>query len=187
MRALVSRGLIVPSLVCAALLLGPVGTAAAVGDAGAQAPGVRAAEAAARAVAGADTLLDSLRDETHAGRLDPAAASAYAGEVRAWEAAVEERLRSSDTDRAAAPGAADPVADLLATVQSAVQDLLASLTSLDLGGVLGAVTDLLGSVTGAVTDLLGSGLPDLPAVPSLPEAPSVPALPSLPSLPVPTG
>jgi len=48
-------------------------------------------------------------------------------------------------------------------LQSAVDDLLKSLTSLDLGGVVGSVTGLLGSVVGAVTGLLGGGLPSLPA------------------------
>ena len=185
MRALVSRGLLVPPLVCAALVFGQAGTAAAVGDVGRAVPGPSIAEAAVRADAGMDTFLDSLLSEstlpdgtrldagtrldpavTDGARLDPAAATSYAEEIRAWSATVQERLRGLDTpaDRTVAQ-AADPVDDLVAQVQSAVSGLLSSLTSLDLGGVLSAVTGLLSPVLGLITGLLGSAVPELPDVP----------------------
>ncbi|MEU6372185.1 hypothetical protein [Streptomyces sp. NPDC046909] len=177
MRALVSRGLLVPPLVCAALILGPAGTAAAVGDAGREVPGLSIAEAAVRSGAETDTLLDhdsalaplldTVADlgEADGTRLDAEAAAAYAKELQAWNADVQERLRKLDTsgDRSVAP-AADPVGDLLASLTSAVQGLISALTSLDLGGVLGAVTGLLSPVLGLVTGLLGN-LPALPAPP----------------------
>jgi hypothetical protein len=183
MRALVSRGLLVPPLVCAALVLGPAGTAAAVGDAGREVPGPSVSEAAVRSGAETDTLvdhvgpdsafaplLDTVADLGGAGaggtRLDPGAAAAYAEELRAWNDTVQERLRNleSPADRSVAP-AADPIGDLLSSLTSAVQGLISSLTSLDLGGVLGAVTGLLSPVLGLVTGLLGGGLPQIPAPP----------------------
>ncbi|PWI14381.1 hypothetical protein DI272_09570 [Streptomyces sp. Act143] len=205
MRPLVSRGLLVPPLVCAALVLGQAGTAAAVGDVGRDVPGLSIAAAAARTDAGTDALLDSLTQEgtpargiltgntliddaltqgtavdgaltqgtpadgalADGSRLDPAAATSYAAEIRAWSAAVQERLRGLDTpaNRVAAAPAADPVDDLVAQVQSAVNGLLGALTSLDLGGVLSAVTGLLSPVLGLVTGLLGGSVPELPELP----------------------
>lgn len=188
MRALVSRGLLVPPLVCAALVFGQAGTAAAVGDVGRAVPGPSIAEAAVRADAGMDTFLDSLLAEstlpdgtrldpasagtrldpavTDGARLDPAAATSYAAEIRAWGATVQERLRGLDTpaERTVAR-AAGPVDDLVAQVQAAVSSLLSSLTSLDLGGVLSTVTGLLSPVLGLITGLLGSAVPKLPDVP----------------------
>ncbi|KUN22421.1 hypothetical protein AQJ23_27430 [Streptomyces antibioticus] len=187
MRALVSRGLLVPPLVCAALFFGQAGTAAAVGDVGRAVPGPSIAEAAVRADAGMDTFLDSLMSEslltdgsrldpaavdgmhldpamTDGARLDPAAATSYAAEIRAWGATVQERLRGLDTPAHRAV-AADPVADLIAQVQAAVSGLLSSLTSLDLGGVLSAVTGLLSPVLDLITGLLGSAVPKLPDLP----------------------
>ncbi|MFJ2237568.1 hypothetical protein [Streptomyces sp. NPDC087859] len=176
MRALVSRGLLVPPLVCAALVFGPVGTAAAVGDAGRAVPGLSISEAAVRSGAETDTVLDhdgaltplldtvAVLGETDGTRLDPEAAAAYAEELRAWNVTVQERLKTLDrpADRSVA---ADPVGDLLASLTSAVQGLISSLTSLDLGGVLSAVTGLLSPVLGLVTGLLGGGLPEVPALP----------------------
>ncbi|MFC8343746.1 hypothetical protein [Streptomyces sp. NPDC057280] len=190
MRALVSRGLLVPPLVCAALVFGQAGTAAAVGDVGRAVPGPSIAEAAVRADAGMDTFLDSLLAEstlpdgtrldpalsadpllepamTDGARLDPAAATSYAAEIRAWGATVQERLRGLEApaNRTVAQ-AADPVDDLIAQVEAAVDGLLSSLTSLDLGGVLSAVTGLLSPVLGLITGLLGSAVPDLPDIPA---------------------
>lgn len=176
MRALVSRGLLVPPLVCAALVFGPVGTAAAVGDAGRAVPGLSISEAAVRSGAETDTVLDhdgaltplldtvAVLGEKDGTRLDPEAAAAYAEELRAWNVTVQERLKTLDrpADRSVA---ADPVGDLLASLTSAVQGLISSLTSLDLGGVLSAVTGLLSPVLGLVTGLLGGGLPEVPALP----------------------
>ncbi|MET9785173.1 hypothetical protein [Streptomyces canus] len=185
MRPLVSRGLLLPTLVCTALILGPVGTAAAVVDAGRGASNHGVAQAATwygtddtdtltdrldaldRSAHGSvlQPLLDAVTDITalDGTHLDASEAAAHAKAVKAANAEVQEQLRQlSATDRSAA-AAADPVSDLLASLQAAVDDLLKSLTSLDLGGVVGSVTGLLGSVVGAVTGLLGGGLPSLPA------------------------
>ncbi|MEU9152793.1 hypothetical protein AB0D59_20080 [Streptomyces sp. NPDC048417] len=188
MRALVSRGLLVSPLVCAALVFGPAAATAAAADAGREASGTGVAQTAlppgtdvaallARIEAMDTTryhhalapLLDTLPNLTTADgtALDPARAAAYAKEVREWSDALQKRLRQLDaggTDRSAR--AADPVSDLLSAIQAAVNSLLSSLTSLDLGGVLGAVTGLLGSILDAVTGLLGA----VPALPSLPAA-----------------
>ncbi|MFF7450357.1 MULTISPECIES: hypothetical protein [unclassified Streptomyces] len=178
MRALVSRGLLVPPLVCAALVFGPAGTAAAIGDSGREVPGLSVTEAAPRSGA-ATTSLDHDRVlapllDTVAGpgavagtRLDPDAAAAYAEELRAWHASVQERLKDAAAQRSLA---ADPVGDLLTSLTSAVQSLIGSLTSLDLGGVLSSVTGLLSPVLDLVTGLLGGGLPQIPA-PTLPSTP----------------
>ncbi|MDQ0765089.1 hypothetical protein [Streptomyces canus] len=183
MRPLVSRGLLLPTLVCTALILGPVGAAAAVVDAGRGASNHGVAQAATwYGTDEADTLtdrLDALDRSAHGSVLQPlldavtditaldgthlgaSEAAAHAKAVKAANADVQEQLRKlSDTDRTAA---ADPVSDLLASLQSAVDDLLTSLTSLDLGGVVGSVTGLLGTVVGTVTGFLGGGLPSLPA------------------------
>ncbi|NUO99871.1 MAG: hypothetical protein HOW59_18305 [Nonomuraea sp.] len=168
MRALVSRGLLVPPLVCAALVFGQAGTAAAIGDVGRDVPGLSIAESAARADAATEPLLDSLESLTAEGtRLDPAAATSYAEDLRTWSTTVQERLRALDApaDRAVPARAADPVDDLVAQVQSAVNGLLSSLTSLDLGGVLGTVTGLLSPVLDLITGLLGGAVPAVPAPP----------------------
>ncbi|MFF4897819.1 hypothetical protein [Streptomyces sp. NPDC001068] len=185
MRALASRGLLVSPLVCAALVFGPAAATAAAADAGPEAatsgvaqtvqPGTDVAGLLARAEAMDTTrydsalapLLDTLPGLTAAdgSTLDPARAAAYAKEVQEWSAALHKRLEEA---RAAGTGgstrAADPVSDLVNAVQAAVSKLLASLTSLDLGGVLSAVTGLLAPVLAAVTGLLGAA----PALPSLP-------------------
>ncbi|WP_328751591.1 hypothetical protein OHT57_39380 [Streptomyces sp. NBC_00285] len=193
MRPLVSRGLLLPPLVCAALILGPVGTAAAVADAGRGASDHGVAQLATwYGTDGTDTAVDRLDALDRAGRgsvlqplldavagitaldgthLDASEAAAHAKAVEAANAQVQEQLRQlSGTNRSAA--AADPVSDLVASLQSTIDNLVKSLTSLDLGGVLSAVTGLLGSVLGAVTGLLGGGLPSLPTLPSLPSLPA---------------
>ncbi|MFF8603699.1 hypothetical protein ACF065_30020 [Streptomyces sp. NPDC015232] len=74
--------------------------------------------------------------------------------------------------RAAAP--ADLVGDALATVQKAVAELLAAVTSGNATGVVPQVTATLTSLVNlAVSTVLGSGLP----------APDLPGLPALPTLP----
>jgi len=199
MRPLVSRGLLLPPLVCAALILGPVGTAAAAVDAGGTASDQGVAQTATRyGTDDTDRLLDRLDVLDRAGHggvlhggvlqplldavtdiaaldgthLDASEAAAHAKAVAAANATVQEQLRQlTATDRSAV-AAADPVADLLASLQSTVDNLLKALTSLDLGGVLSAVTGLLGTVVGAVTGLLGGGLPSLPSLPALPALPA---------------
>ncbi|MFF1719414.1 hypothetical protein [Streptomyces sviceus] len=185
MRPLVSRGLLLPSLVCAALILGPVGTAAAAVDAGGASDHGVARTALAHGIDDADTLtdrLDTLNRSGHGGliqplqpllgavtgladlngtHLDASEAAAHAKAVEAANTEVRKQLRQqSGTDRAAA--ATDPVSDLLDSLQSTIDDLLESLTSLDLNGVLGSVTGLLGTVVETVTGLLGGALPSLP-------------------------
>ncbi|MGW6392801.1 hypothetical protein ACWFR1_20325 [Streptomyces sp. NPDC055103] len=84
---------------------------------------------------------------------------------------------------------ADVVDDALATVEKAVADLLAAVTSGDAAGVVPQVTATLTSLVNlAVATVLGSGLPapnlaGLPALPALPvTAPELPVDP--PELPV---
>ncbi|MGW7242932.1 hypothetical protein [Streptomyces sp. NPDC054804] len=188
MRALASRGLLVSPLVCAALVFGPAAATAAAADAGREASGTGAAHTVPRPGTDVATLLDRIEamDTTRYDRaltplldtlpnlatadgtgVDPTRAAAYATEVRKWSAALQERLRQLDADGTGrAARAADPVSDLLNAVQAAVNSLLASLTSLDLGGVVSAVTGLLGPILAAVTGLLGA----VPALPSLPAA-----------------
>ncbi|MFF4119925.1 hypothetical protein [Streptomyces sp. NPDC001714] len=191
MPALVSRGLLVSPLVCAALVLGPAAASAAAAEAGRESTGPGVAQTALRSgtdlatlldrIGGADTtrydraltpLLDTLPNLVTAqgDRIDPARAAAYAKALREWSSTVQERLRHLDAgsaDRAhrAAPRAADPVSDLVNAIQAAVDSLLTSLTSLDLGGVVGAVTGLLAPILAAVAGLLGA-VPSLPALPS---------------------
>ncbi|WP_329596892.1 hypothetical protein OIE43_08275 [Streptomyces pseudovenezuelae] len=186
MRPLVSRGLLLPSVVCAALILGPVGTAAAADSGRGASDHGTSRTTVAHGTDDADTLrgrLDALDRSGHSGLLQPlqpllgavtgltglngahldaSEAAAHAKAVEAANTEVRELLRQqSGAERAAA--AADPVSDLLDSLQSTIDDLLKSLTSLDVGGVLGAVTGLLGTVVGTVTGLLGGGLPSLPA------------------------
>ncbi|MEV5953922.1 hypothetical protein AB0M11_09155 [Streptomyces sp. NPDC051987] len=198
MRALASRGLLVSPLVCAALVLGPAAASAAAADIGRDTTGPGAARTAPQPGTGLATLLDRIdatgtpghhhalaplldtlsgAATTQGARIDPARAAAYAKALRSWSDGLQERLRHLDAgsaDRAhrATPRAADPVQDLLNAVESAVDSLLASLTSLDLGGVLSAVTGLLAPVLDAVTGLLGT-VPALPAASSLTSATTV--------------
>ncbi|MER7182768.1 hypothetical protein ABT404_25400 [Streptomyces hyaluromycini] len=191
MRALVSRGLLVSPLVCAALVLGPAAASAAAADAGREASGPGVAQTVLRPGTDIETFLDRIdaADTTHhdrtltpllhalpdfaaasGTRIDPARAAAYAKAVREWSSRIQERLRHPDAgsaDRAhrVAPRAADPVSDLLSAIQSAVDSLLTSLTSLDLGGVLSAATGLLAPILDTVTGLLGA-VPPLPTLPS---------------------
>lgn len=200
MRALASRGLLVSPLVCAALVLGPAAASAAAADAGREATGPAVAQTALPPGTDLATLLDRIDaiDPTQydraltplldtlpgfaaaqGTRIDPAQAAAYAKALRQWSSTVQERLRHLDAgaaDRAhrAAPRAADPVSDLLNAIQDAVKKLLSALTSLDLGGVLSAVTGLLAPILAAVTGLLGA-LPSLPSLPALPSAGSLAA------------
>lgn len=75
MRPLVSRGLLLPTLVCTALILGPVGTAAAVVDAGRGASNHGVARAATwYGTDDTDTLtdrLDALDRSAHGSVLSP--------------------------------------------------------------------------------------------------------------------
>ncbi|WP_409059446.1 hypothetical protein [Streptomyces sp. SYP-A7185] len=91
----------------------------------------------------------------------------------------------SDDDRAAA---ADPKADALKALQTAVDTLVKAATSGDVKAVTGAVpTVLTGLVNLVAATLLGGGLPapDLAGLPALPKAPELPAagLPQAPQLP----
>ncbi|MFB8130022.1 hypothetical protein [Streptomyces mirabilis] len=114
------------------------------------------------------------------GRLDAAEAAGFARALERANASLERRLkeRASATsaapsvtgvaDRAGVAGAgpvavavADPVADLLAQLQSTVDGLVKVLT-----GALGTVTGLLSPVVGVVTGLLGGGPSGLPALPT---------------------
>ncbi|SES27257.1 hypothetical protein SAMN04487983_103943 [Streptomyces sp. yr375] len=203
MRALVSRGLLLSPVVCAALIFGPAGTAAATADIPREAAG---GAAAARYFAEPDAVLAQLavidQADRHDGALDPmldalsGLADRTAGPLDATEAAtvakavekanasLQQRLKeragaTTPTSNRAGVAAADPVSDLVAQLQSAVSGLLTALTSLDLGAVLGAVTGLLAPVLGAITGLLGGALPSLPELPTLPTLPATEELPTL--------
>lgn len=109
------------------------------------------------------------------GRLDAAEAAGFARALETANASLERRLKeraSATSATSAAPGVtgvtdragvagADPVADLLAQLQSTVDGLVKALT-----GALGTVTGLLSPVVGVVTGLLGGGPSGLPALPS---------------------
>ncbi|MCX5555556.1 hypothetical protein [Streptomyces sp. NBC_00038] len=194
MRALVSRGLLLSPLVCAALVFGPLGTAAAAVDAPRVASGGAAAawsSADSDAVleqlgvldrvdhydVALDPLLDELSTlaEREAGTLDAVEAAGLARAVETANASLQQRLKeragvTSDTSDRAGVAAADPVSDLVAQLQSAVDGLLKALTSLDLGAVLGAVTGLLSPVLGLITGLLGGATSALTTLPALPTA-----------------
>ncbi|MEU1445310.1 hypothetical protein ACFWBS_18660 [Streptomyces mirabilis] len=117
------------------------------------------------------------------GRLDAAEAAGFARALERANASLERRLKerasatsaapsvtgvTGVTDRAGVAGAdpvavavADPVAELLAQLQSTVDGLVKVLT-----GALGTVTGLLSPVVGVVTGLLGGGPSGLPALPT---------------------
>ncbi|PBC97518.1 hypothetical protein BX281_5546 [Streptomyces sp. Ag82_O1-15] len=168
-----SRGILLPPLVGAAPVPGPVGRA------------------------DHDAVFHPLLEVLSAvaergGRLDAAEAAGFTRALETANASVERRLKerasaTSATSAASAASAtsaapdragvavadpvtvADPVADLLAQLQSTVDGLVKALT-----GALGTVTGLLSPVVGVVTGLLGgglSGLPDLPTAGS-PATPS---------------
>ncbi|WP_217569998.1 hypothetical protein [Streptomyces sp. GbtcB7] len=97
------------------------------------------------------------------GRLDAAEAAGFVRALETANASLERRLkeRASATSAPSATSATDPVADLLAQLQSTVDGLVKALT-----GALGTVTGLLSPVVGVVTGLLGCGLSGLPALPA---------------------
>ncbi|MFJ9355198.1 hypothetical protein [Streptomyces mirabilis] len=124
------------------------------------------------------------------GRLDAAEAAGFARALETANASLERRLKerasatsatsaasaasvapgvtgvTGVTDRAGVAGAdpvavADPVADLLAQLQSTVDGLVKAVT-----GALGTVTGLLSPVVGVVTGLLGGGPSGLPVLPT---------------------
>ncbi|WP_406350484.1 hypothetical protein [Streptomyces sp. NBC_00658] len=194
MRALVSRGLLLSPLVCAALVFGPLGTAAAAVDVPRVASGSAAAawssadtdavleqlgvlERADHDDLALDPLLDELSTlaERESGTLDAVEAAELTRAVETANASLQQQLkeRAGVTADRAGVAAADPVTDLVAQLQSAVDGLLKALTSLDLGAVIGAVTGLLSPVLGLITGVLGgvtSALPPIPVLPALPAA-----------------
>ncbi|MFF3489146.1 hypothetical protein ACFYXC_38785 [Streptomyces sp. NPDC002701] len=193
MRALVSRGLLLPPLVCAALVLGPVGAAAAV-DAH---PGSPDARATARELSAADLtperlglpagderaaalapLLTALGDlaERGKGPLDAAEADEHAQAVEDATASLQQRVREmvgsatakgTATKGTAAEGAAvDDFTPADAELGESVETLIGSLLSLDVPGVVDAVPDLLSSVLGLLTGGSGSRSTNLSSLPT---------------------
>lgn len=181
MRALVSRGLLLPPLVCAALVCGPVGAAAAAVDVSTGSPGGPVATAPVSTDV-ADVVLERLHtleaaDHTNAlsplldaltglaGRgyapLDATEAAVHGRAVTEATAAVEERLRGLDdpVDEAAD----DPVSDAVSGLEEELDGVLSALTSLDVGGVVAEVPKVLSTVVELVTGLLGGGLATLPS------------------------
>lgn len=151
-----SRGILLPPLVGAAPACGPVGRA------------------------DHDAVFHPLLDVLSAvaergGRLDAAEAAGFTRALETANASVERRLKERASATSAAPGVTDragvavaepvtvaePVADLLAQLQSTVDGLVKALT-----GALGTVTGLLSPVVGVVTGLLGGGPSGLPALPT---------------------
>ncbi|MFD8214952.1 hypothetical protein ACFV2U_14740 [Streptomyces sp. NPDC059697] len=183
-----SRTVLLPPLVGAALVRGPVGTAAAAVDVRQEASAERDAvverlDALDRADHDAvfHPLLDALSAVAErGGRLDAAEAAGYARALETANASLERRLKerpsattsattATSTATSDAPGVtdragiavADPVSDLLTQLQSTVDGLVKALT-----GALGTVTGLLSPVVGVVTGLLGGGLSGLAALPA---------------------
>ncbi|HEY8981145.1 MAG TPA: hypothetical protein VIU15_16330 [Streptomyces sp.] len=191
MRASVSRGLLLPSAVCAALIFGPVGTAAAAVDThpttawpvtwdvtdvsdGGWAFGTDAFAGRFGVPEKDDTfapLVDTATRIAEGARrgMDASEAAAYADALRTANAEVQRRLADEKgTSEGVTDRAADPVSDAVSTVQSLVDGLLKALASLNLPGVLSTVTGLLSTVVGVVGGVVGGllgGLPPLPAVP----------------------
>lgn len=188
-----SRGLLLPSsVVCAALIFGPVGTAVAVTDA------TRDAYAYASVGAGSSwssaysdrvlnrigvleradrtdvlapvlNVLTDLTEQTGTGRLNAAQAAGFAKAVETANTSLKQRLaeRTGTTTRAAAAIAiamADPISDLLAQLQSTLSGLLDTVTGL-VGGLLGTVTGLVGGLLDTLGKLLGGLLGSLPPLP----------------------
>ncbi|MEH0420315.1 hypothetical protein [Streptomyces sp. B21-083] len=187
MRALVSRsglgsrsrGLLLPSsVVCAALIFGPVGTAAAVSDAsrdayasiGARASWSFASVASSTASPYADRMLKrlgaldradrsdvlapvlnvltDLTEQTGTGRLTATQAAGFAEAVETAKASLKQRL----ADRTGTTNRA------AAAMADPVSDLLDQLQA-TLSGLLDTVTGLVGGLLGTVTGLV-SGLLD---------------------------
>ena len=188
----VSRGLLLPSVVCAALVLGAAGTAAATTGprtaatdtavAQPSVPGAPTTDGAADigrrldeakrlpGTEGLHPLLGVLTDlnDRRGERLGTDEATAYRKAVETASAPLVRELRdrsgtAADGTTRAGARAADPISDALAQIQTAVQDLLKALGSLDLGSALDSVTGALAPVLSLVTGLLGGGLPSLPA------------------------
>ncbi|MFF7597156.1 hypothetical protein [Streptomyces mirabilis] len=178
MRALISRsrisrshGILLPPPGGAAPVRGPVGRAdhdavfhplldvlSAVAERGGR---LDAAEAAgfARALETANASLER-RLKERASATSAASAAPATSAVSAAPATSAVSAVAGVTDRAGV-AVADPVADLLAQLQSTVDGLVKALT-----GALGTVTGLLSPVVGVVTGLLGGGPSGLPALPT---------------------
>ncbi|MFJ1531910.1 hypothetical protein ACIOFV_26350 [Streptomyces mirabilis] len=169
-----SHGVLLPPSGCAAPVRGPVGRAdhdavfhplldvlSAVAERGGR---LDAAEAAgfARALETANASLERrLKERASATSATSAASVASVASVAPGVTGV-----TGVTDRAGVAGAdpvavADPVADLLAQLQSTVDGLVKAVT-----GALGTVTGLLSPVVGVVTGLLGGGPSGLPVLPT---------------------
>ncbi|MFJ9425431.1 hypothetical protein [Streptomyces sp. NPDC101249] len=189
MSPLGTRGLLLPSVVSAVLVLAPVGTATAAADRPAGAPepvSVRTPDHAppsgadgqsgARAAAG--PLLDVLAEIGARGTapLGAAEAAAYTRRIESAYAGLRERLATGPVRARDADGvrAADPTGDAAARLQTAISRLVSAFTSLDAGKAPGAVTGLLPPVLSMVTGSLGSATS---SAPSLQSAPSLSSLP----------
>ncbi|MEU0602162.1 hypothetical protein ABZ484_28555 [Streptomyces sp. NPDC006393] len=195
MRGLSARR-IASTALCAAFLVGISGPAALAVDSA----GEHSRAAAPRAsLPGADRLLaklDGLGDldrlgdlgsrltpvrdlatavlTTDNGRLAPADAKNLgdAAEDALAEASAMIRSARSAQTASGVQRAADPASDALAAVQKALEDLLKSLTSGDVGQVLPAVTGLVDGLVDLVTSLLKD---DGPTTPGTSAADTLPA------------
>ncbi|MFE5300089.1 hypothetical protein [Streptomyces sp. NPDC056632] len=138
------------------------------------------------------------RPATHAGTRAPLPdATALKDAAAALKAQIETAvdgakgaasLGAAQSSAAPAPvsAPADIGDDLLATVQKAVADLLAAVSS---GNVTGIVPQVASTVTSLVDQVVatalgsGSAVPDLPRLPSLSGLPATPDLPAVPNPP----
>ncbi len=184
-----SRGLLLPSsVVCAALIFGPVGTAVAVTDATRDAYASVGADSSwssaysdrvlnrIGALERADrtdvltpvlNVLTDLTEQTGTGRLTATQAAGFAKAVESANVSLKQRLaeRTGTTTRSvAAMALADPISDLLAQLQATLSGLLDTVTGL-VGGLLGTVTGLVGGLLDTLGNLLGGLLGSLPPLP----------------------
>ncbi|MFJ9581909.1 hypothetical protein ACIRQF_36685 [Streptomyces sp. NPDC101191] len=138
------------------------------------------------------------RPATHAGTRAPlpdaTALKDAAAALKAQIATAVDGAKGAATLGAAQSSAAQSPAsapadigdDLLATVQKAVADLLAAVSS---GNVTGIVPQVASTVTSLVDQVVatalgsGSAVPDLPGLPSLSGLPATPDLPAVPNPP----
>lgn len=202
MRALPVRR-IATSVLCAALLLGTAGPVIA---AESDTPHGSTQEAARAPVAGADKLLAQAKTLGDAGGvLTPvtdlltAVLKADKGQLPAADATklaapVKDAITKASTTAPKAPkalpddtdAAADPKADALKALQTAVDTLLKASTGGDATAVAGAAPPVLtGLVNVVAATLLGGGLPapELAGLPALPKTPEEPATANLPQAP----
>ena len=186
---------VVASLTCGALAFGAAGTTIALAQQPASGGTVRPAVAApdtsaALAVLSQFGAVGKVTDAlTAAGAATPDLATVtnlVATAKTALASVVGTAPAAKAGHRAATPDPNALVAQAVAAVKTALDDVVAAVTSKDPAKIAAALTAAVPAVVNLVASLLlGGGLP-APSLPGLPGLPSVPPLPvSLPSPPVP--